>query len=280
MNDLFELDEDARAVLSAGREAHHPTDARKARVRGAIQEVLAADAGLAGEGASPIPRPFRSMIPVRRGVMLAAAATAAATVAAAGWYGGSRWLRYGSSAPPPEAHPAEPALGVLGAERMGSSSAAEASAAEASAVGSSAAGSPAAGSSAAGSHAVEPMPTTSAVHEEAPSVRLRTEERGARAARRSDDLPGEIALLAQANAATNAGDADRALALLQQYDRRYGAGALREERAAAGVLALCAADRIDAARAAAEHFRKRWPRSPLSGRIAASCAGRDPRGER
>ena len=77
--------------------------------------------------------------------------------------------------------------------------------------------------------------------------------------------------MAQVNVAVNSGNADRALALLRQYDQRYSPGVLREEREAAGVLALCAAGRVDAARSLAQRFEQHWPRSPLLGRIAGSC---------
>jgi hypothetical protein len=90
---------------------------------------------------------------------------------------------------------------------------------------------------------------------------------------RSQQLAAEIELLARVNVAVNAGDGKRALDLLGEYDRRFGAGILAEERVAASVLALCAAGRAREARAAAERFQRRWPRSPLLGRIEASCAG-------
>jgi hypothetical protein len=90
---------------------------------------------------------------------------------------------------------------------------------------------------------------------------------------RSQQLGAEIELLARVNAAVNAGDGKRALELLGDYDRRFRPSILAEERAAASVLALCAAGRTDAARAAAERFARSSPRSPLLGRIAKSCAG-------
>jgi hypothetical protein len=90
---------------------------------------------------------------------------------------------------------------------------------------------------------------------------------------RSAELAAEIALLAQVNVAINSGHADRAFALLREYDHRHSPGVLREERAAAGVLALCAAGSVGAARSAAERFEKRCPRSPLLARIDGSCAG-------
>jgi hypothetical protein len=91
-------------------------------------------------------------------------------------------------------------------------------------------------------------------------------------------LRAETALLASANAALSAHQADRALSLLADYDSRASAGTLSgvlaEERAATGVLALCEAGHVGAARMVARHFHARWPRSPLAARIDGSCAGR------
>lgn len=87
-------------------------------------------------------------------------------------------------------------------------------------------------------------------------------------------LKEETALLAGANAALGRGDVTRALALLDDYDRRPGSGVLAEERSVTGILASCAAGRLDAARAAAQRFRARWPRSPLAARVDGSCAGK------
>lgn len=87
------------------------------------------------------------------------------------------------------------------------------------------------------------------------------------------DLAGELALLNQASAATRRGEVARADELLRTYDERYPAGELAQERAAAGVLAHCAAGRTERARAEARRFFESWPRSPLVVRIQSSCAG-------
>jgi outer membrane protein assembly factor BamD (BamD/ComL family) len=94
----------------------------------------------------------------------------------------------------------------------------------------------------------------------------------------SVDLAGELALLTEANAAIRRGDATQASELLRAYDQRFPAGHLAEERAAAGILALCASGHPQSAIAEARRFVERWPRSPLVARIKASCAaeGRSP----
>ncbi|HYU65940.1 MAG TPA: hypothetical protein VEK09_04255, partial [Jatrophihabitantaceae bacterium] len=61
--------------------------------------------------------------------------------------------------------------------------------------------------------------------------------------------------------------------LLEDYDRRGGAGILAEERTVTGILALCAGGHLDAARAEARHFRARWAHSPLAARVDGSCVG-------
>jgi hypothetical protein len=68
------------------------------------------------------------------------------------------------------------------------------------------------------------------------------------------------------------GDAARALALLEEQSA--GGAQLREERAAARILALCQLGRADEARAAAAAFLAERPSSPLTDRVRASCAGR------
>jgi outer membrane protein assembly factor BamD (BamD/ComL family) len=87
-------------------------------------------------------------------------------------------------------------------------------------------------------------------------------------------LKEETALLAGANAALGRGDVKRAQALLADYDRRPGSGVLAEERTVTGILASCAAGRLDVARVEAQRFRARWPRSPLAARVDGSCAGK------
>ena len=90
---------------------------------------------------------------------------------------------------------------------------------------------------------------------------------------RSQTLAAEIALVARVNAAVNAGSGAKALELLAEYDREFRPGMLGEERAAASVLALCAAGRTAEARAAAQRFHARWQRSAHAPRLAKSCAG-------
>jgi len=86
------------------------------------------------------------------------------------------------------------------------------------------------------------------------------------------DLAGELALLTQVSAATKRGEVAQAGELLRAYDQRFPSGKLAEERAAAGILVLCAAGDVPRARAEARRFHERWTRSPLVARIRSSCA--------
>jgi hypothetical protein len=86
-------------------------------------------------------------------------------------------------------------------------------------------------------------------------------------------LADETALLVAANAALARHDPTGARALLAVYDHRGASGALLEERTATGILTACALGRVHEATAEASRFHTRWPRSPLTGRVDASCAG-------
>lgn len=87
-----------------------------------------------------------------------------------------------------------------------------------------------------------------------------------------DAFADETELLRAAQAARARGDARGAIALLAAGARRFGAGALAEERAALHVLALCDLGRGARARKEAEAFARTYPGSPLLGRVTSACA--------
>jgi hypothetical protein len=87
----------------------------------------------------------------------------------------------------------------------------------------------------------------------------------------SDHLGAETAALLSTQRALRDGNTRLALALLDEQDATYGTGALQEERAAARVLALCQSGLVEEARAEADRFERRWPRSALLGRIRSAC---------
>lgn len=84
-------------------------------------------------------------------------------------------------------------------------------------------------------------------------------------------LQEEAALLAEVQGALRSGQAGAALTKLESYDRRFPAGMLRAEADAARVFALCAAGRVEKARAAAGRFVQRYPSSPAAARVEAAC---------
>ncbi|HVU05389.1 MAG TPA: hypothetical protein VHE30_26765 [Polyangiaceae bacterium] len=88
----------------------------------------------------------------------------------------------------------------------------------------------------------------------------------------ASSLAAETALISEARAALGRGDAERALALLAEHERTYGSGALREERLAARVFALCALGRRAEAAATAATLLRESPGTPQRARVLDSCA--------
>lgn len=86
-----------------------------------------------------------------------------------------------------------------------------------------------------------------------------------------DQLREETEALRSAQQALRDGHAQQALTLLEVQDARFREGVLQQERAAARVLALCQAGSVTQARAQAESFERRWPRSPLIARVRFAC---------
>ena len=84
-------------------------------------------------------------------------------------------------------------------------------------------------------------------------------------------LEGDVLLLQDAHRALAAGDAARAVRLLDEHARRFPSSALEPERAAENVFALCQLRRVDAARAAAAAFLAAHPDGPLAVRVRGSC---------
>jgi hypothetical protein len=85
-------------------------------------------------------------------------------------------------------------------------------------------------------------------------------------------IAGEVAMLRRAQKALKQGDAEASLAAIDALAAKHPKGALREERLAARVLALCAAGRTSEARAAGQAFLAEAPNSVQASRVRASCA--------
>lgn len=88
-----------------------------------------------------------------------------------------------------------------------------------------------------------------------------------------DALAEELAIVRAVNDSLAGGSAEQALARLDDYHRRFPAGALREEAAALRAVALCAAGRADGA-SAAEAFLRAHPGSLSAERVRRSCGVR------
>ncbi|MBK9260760.1 MAG: hypothetical protein IPM54_13195 [Polyangiaceae bacterium] len=87
----------------------------------------------------------------------------------------------------------------------------------------------------------------------------------------ADSLIAETQRLREAHGALQSGDAEKALALLSEQKAEVEGQKLREERAAARVLALCKLGRVDEANAEAAAFLAQNPRSPLAARVRKAC---------
>jgi hypothetical protein len=87
-------------------------------------------------------------------------------------------------------------------------------------------------------------------------------------------LEAEVAMLRDANAALNAGDAARALALLDEHARRFPNGFLIEDADVLQISATCATGQTGAARELAAVFLSRHPGSSYASAVRTSCAGK------
>jgi hypothetical protein len=269
---MSELSPEARALLAAAANADDPTPEARARADAAARIALAM------HGATDIPplAPPRAHAaveapPPRGALQLGASsgwklAAGAIAVATAGLLGA---IALRPPAPPRSAPPA-----------------AEAPAAEAPAPGPTsrvAAGEPRAASvtarrrfaAAARPPAAEAVP---AVRAAAPRSQPAPRSAAARvmasrtgAAHEHAGLQAEVALIASANALIRDerwGDAERALS---DHARRFPRGALREERGALALIALCARAPGERAERAAKRFLRGAPQSVLVQRVRAAC---------
>ena len=86
-----------------------------------------------------------------------------------------------------------------------------------------------------------------------------------------DQLNAEVAVLKRAREELRLGRPTQALEALLEYDRRFGKGALGEERQAIAAIAGCQAHPGPSARAQAQAFMRSSPKSPLLDRVRAAC---------
>jgi hypothetical protein len=277
---MNELGPQARAILEAGRDGDDPTAADRARIRASVARAIAGGgASLAAEAA----------LPAKASGALAGGWKVFLTVVAIGAVGAVATTRFGSppgstdlpavttasaaelqaappQAPAPPLTPAtSPAPAPPPAEPTALPSAAPAAVRPP--IAAPRPPQPILAAQDPASPAEVPLPASPPP---APVVAATPSPATAPSAA-ADTLMEETRRLREARAALKGGDAARALSLL---DERGAAGAqLREERAAARILALCDLGRVADARALGARFLAESPRSPLADRVRASCAG-------
>jgi hypothetical protein len=82
----------------------------------------------------------------------------------------------------------------------------------------------------------------------------------------------EVRLVAEAYSFLRDGNASKALAAVEEHERRFPQGKLVESRRVTRILALCQLGRTSEARDERERFLSRYPQSPFSNRVRAACA--------
>ncbi len=100
--------------------------------------------------------------------------------------------------------------------------------------------------------------------------RSRAAPKASAATTKRPSLADEVRAMQAVDGALRSGNAAHALELLDQAP--VDTGGMAEERAAAGVFALCNLNHVDEAQRAAIAFARQWPKSPLAPRVASSCA--------
>ncbi|HEX2880004.1 MAG TPA: hypothetical protein VHO25_10775 [Polyangiaceae bacterium] len=125
--------------------------------------------------------------------------------------------------------------------------------------------------------AEQPATPASAEPEPAPPARPTADPSAAMSPAKNAGATGlpsisdELTLVRGAQQHLNRGEPAAALSLLSEHARRFPSGVLSEEREASRVLALCSLGKGAAARALANDFVRRAPRSPFVDRVRAAC---------
>ncbi len=104
-----------------------------------------------------------------------------------------------------------------------------------------------------------------------PAITKRARSKAATSAPEAS-IAEELALLREAHLALRAGRPDDVLAHTREHSARFPRGALRQERAAVEMLALCAQGKASSAVLTA--FLESAPESPLKTRVRAACQGK------
>ena len=253
---VSDLGPEARAILEDGRAGDDPSPADRARVKRALMRSIAAGGVLSAASAKPAAAKGAAVNAAGKTISLGLSGKLIGAAVLVGALGAgiavARSRGESPAAPLPAPAAAEPLV----------ESAAPIEA-------------PPSGPLASASDA--PAPPTSAmprddVSNPAPKGLPRAPARSlpAPAASVAGEDPLVIATrrMREVNGALQAGNPEKAIALL---DEPSDSGELREERAAARVLALCKLGKHEEASAAAAAFLRDSPRSPLADRVRAGC---------
>ena len=103
-----------------------------------------------------------------------------------------------------------------------------------------------------------------------PEVATKQESRPTKR-RSSPSLAEELALLRDADAALDAGNAKKALALLDQHAREYPRGQMVPERLLQKAIALCKLGKREKSRAQVDKLLRAYPTTPLRARASDVC---------
>jgi hypothetical protein len=253
---MIDLGPEARALLDAARDGDGPTQGDQARVRAAVARRLllgAAAAGVTGAVARTAPGALgKAALPMSltaKVVLPAVLATAVGAGMAIHTFDSPRAERQ-AEVPSSLALRRPPVTPTSSTTRVAPAA-------------TTATTEPATTAS------VRPRAPTKAVTTAtiAPAPSVRPAERPA------SEVGSEVLLIEGAHAALRAGNAERALDLLDEHARRFPSGALGEERDAARVACLCAAGRTADAASARDRFLRAFPDSPQAAGVQSSCGG-------
>jgi hypothetical protein len=119
---------------------------------------------------------------------------------------------------------------------------------------------------------LEPAVPRGSAAPQARAIDARRPSRSHTLAQAAPTLEAEVALIASANGLIRAQRFAEAERVLATHARRYPRGALREERAALAVLALCETGPRERALRAMQRFLRTSPQSVLAQRVRTACA--------
>jgi len=230
---MSDLDQQARAIVEAGRDADQPTAADRDRIKRAVLVQIAAGGAVASTAVA--------------GTLSLGAKVGLAVVAVALVGGGAVGVLKVRSSHPAAVPSPRPAPAAVTAPPAPRAAAIELSPQE----------SPAAMD--------DKIRKAERPRKAAPS--LGRGDKGADA----DQVSAEVEVLKRAREELRLGRPARALEALVEYDRRFGRGVLGEEREAMAAIAACQATPGPAARAGAEAFMRKAPASPLRERVREAC---------